>query len=179
MLNDCLQSIKRKFQIAIILLNLICFLMIPFGVNSKDVNYIEYTSLSKSISNCYIIIILLIMLIHSIFPKMMLFGIKDNLSILTSDRGKLILIILIGILFWTSDNKIHTFFTVINFITFFALLLCEFIFDCKFLKKSDRNLNSNKIEINIEQLKASKSSNFDNSLTSQKHKEINNNSISF
>lgn len=179
MSNDCFQNTKRKFQIVIILINLICFLMIPFRVNSKDVNYVEYTSLSKSISNCYIIIILLIMLIHSIFPKMMLFGIKENLSILTSDRGKLVLIITIGILFWTSDNKIHTFFTVINFITFFALFLCEFIFDCKFLKKSDKNLNSNKIEINTEQIKASKNSNFDSTLMSQKPKEINNNSISF
>jgi len=179
MSNDCFQNTKRKFQIVIILINLICFLMIPFRVNSKDVNYVEYTSLSKSISNCYIIIILLIMLIHSIFPKMMLFGIKENLSILTSDRGKLVLIITIGILFWTSDNKIHTFFTVINFITFFALFLCEFIFDCKFLKKSDKNLNNNKIEINTEQIKASKNSNFDSSLVSQKPKEINNNSISF
>ena len=179
MSSDCFQNTKRKFQIVIILINLICFLMIPFRVNSKDVNYVEYTSLSKSITNCYIIIILLIMLIHSIFPKMMLFGIKENLSILTSDRGKLVLIITIGILFWTSDNKIHTFFTVINFITFFALFLCEFIFDCKFLKKSDKNLNSNKIEINTEQIKASKNSNFDSTLMSQKPKEINNNSISF
>ena len=179
MLNDCFQNIKRKFQILIILLNLICFLMIPFGVNTKDVNYVEYTSLSKSVSNCYITIILLIMLLHSIFPKMMFLGIKDNLSILTSDKGKLVLIIAIGILFWTSNNKIHTFFTVINFITFFVLLLCEYIFDCKILKKYDRNISSNINEMNTQQISISKSNNFDNSLDSQKHKGINNNSISF
>ena len=174
MLNDCFQNTKRKIHFVIILLNLICFLMIPFRVNTKDVNYVEYTSLSKSVSNCYIIIILLIMLIHSIFPKIMFFGIRENLSILISDRGKLILIISIGALFWATNNKIQTFFTVINFLSFFAMLLCEFIFDCKILKKYN-----NKNEINTQEINISKSHNIDNSLVSQKHQEINNNSISF
>jgi phosphoglycerol transferase MdoB-like AlkP superfamily enzyme len=137
--------------------------MIPFRVNTKDVNYVEYTSLSKSVSNCYIIIILLIMLIHSIFPKIMLFGIKENLSILISDRGKLILIISIGALFWANNNKIQTFFTVINFLSFFAMLLCEFIFHSKIAKKYD-----NKNEINAQEVNISKSHNIDNSLVSQK-----------
>ena len=159
MSNDFFQNTKRIIHFIIILLNLICFLMIPFRVNTKDVNYVEYTSLSKSVSNCYIIIILLIMLIHSIFPKIMLFGIKENLSILISDRGKLILIISIGVLFWASNNKIHTFFNVINFLSFFAMLLCEFIFHSKIAKKYD-----NKNELNTTEISISKSHNIDNSL---------------
>ena len=163
MLNDFFKSTKRKIHFIIILLNLICFLMILFSVNTKDVNYVEYTNLSKSVSNCYIIIILLIMLIHSVFPKIMFFGIKENLSILISDRGKIILIISIGALFWASNNKIQTFFTVINFLSFLAMLLCEFIFNSKIVKKHD-----NKNEINAQEINISKSHNIDNSLVSQK-----------
>jgi len=165
MLIDCAQKIKRIIQFVVMLLNFTCFLIILFRVNSKDVNYIEYTSLSKSISNCYIIIVFLIMLIHSIFPKMMLFGIEDNLSILINDKGKIILIISIGILFWASNNEIHILFTVINFVTFFALLLYEFTFDCKILKKSERDYEKNTEHNNIE-----KNANIKNS---------GNNSISF
>ena len=165
-INEYFHNIKRKFQIVIILINLISFLMMSFYINKKDLNYIEYTNLPKLLSNCYILIILLIMLIHSIYPKIVFFLIKDNFSILTNDKGKVIIILFIGILFWTSNNKVHTLFCIVTFISFFILLLCEFICDCKFVHKMEGDLNNNdeNEKKNTEQNNISKSNNFNNAL---------------
>ena len=177
-INDYFHNVKRKFQIIIILINLIIFLIITFYINKKDLKYNEYTNLPKLLSNCYILIILLIMLIHSINPKIAFFVIKDNFSILTCDKGKVTIILFIGILFWTSSNKIHTLFCIVNFISFFILLLCEFICDCKFVLKMKGNLNNNdeNEKKNTEQNDISKSNNFNNALIMnqqmiQKHKK--------
>ena len=83
-INDYFHNVKRKIQFVIILINLICFLIISFYINKKDLNYDEYTNLPKLLSNCYILITLLIMLIHSIFPKLAFFIIRDNFAILTT-----------------------------------------------------------------------------------------------
>jgi len=165
-INDYFYNVKRQFQIVLILINLICFLIISFYINQKDLNYNEYTNLPKFLSYSYIFITLLIMLIHSAFPKIAFFLIKDNFSILTNDKGKLIIILLIGILFWTSNNRIHTLYCIVNFISFFILLLCEFICDCKFVQKLDGYLNNNdeNEKKNTEQNNISKSNNFNNAL---------------
>ena len=56
------------------------------------------------------------------------------------------IILLIGILYWTSDNYPHVIFGIINFISFFILILCEFIFDCKIIKDINKNKDINKEE---------------------------------
>ena len=106
------------------------------------------------------------MLIHSIYPKIVFFVIKDNFSILTNDRGKVIIILFIGILFWTSNNRIHTLFCIVNFISFFVLLLFEFIRDCKFVIKLEGHFNNNdgNEKKNTEENNISKSNNFNNAL---------------
>ena len=170
-INDYFHNVKRKIQFVIILINLICFLIISFYINKKDLNYNEYTNLPKLLSNCYILIILLIMLIHSIYPKIVFFVIKDNFSILTNDRGKVIIILFIGILFWTSNNRIHTLFCIVNFISFFILLLCEYICDCKFVIKLEGHFNNNdgNEKKNTEENNISKSNNFNNALIMNQH----------
>ena len=170
-INDYCHNVKRKIQFVIILINLICFLIISFYINKKDLNYNEYTNLPKLLSNCYILITLLIMLIHSIYPKIAFFVIKDNFSILTNDKGKVIIILFIGILFWTSNNRIHTLFCIVNFISFFILLLCEYICDCKFVIKLEGNFNNNdgNEKKNTEENNISKSNNFNNALIMNQH----------
>ena len=145
------EIIKRKFQTIIILINLLSFIIMTSYVNNKKRKYIEYTNLSKLLSNSYIIIILLLMLINSIFPNLTCKMFNDNLAILTKSKGKIVIILLIGVLYWTSDNFPHVIFGIINFISFFILVLCEFIFDCKIIKKNPekKELIGNSVNNNI------------------------------
>ena len=142
------ESVKRKIQIVIISLNLISFIIISFYINDKNTNYLEYTDLPKFCTNAYIIILLLLVLIHSIYPNFICKIISENLNILTSSKGKIIIILSIGIQFWTSNNNPHVIFGIINFISSFILILCEFIFDCKILNQITQSVN---IQINNEQ----------------------------
>ena len=147
-MNTCFLSIKKKIQILVISLNLVTFIIITTLTNDKKENYIEYTNLSKMISNFYIILILLIILIHSIYPKYICLFISINLSILTNDIGKLIINLLIGILYWSSNNTAHLVFTIINFVSSFALFLCEFIFQCRILNNIHFEDENNEGKIN-------------------------------
>ena len=141
--NTCFLSIKKKIQILVISLNFITFAIITAITNDKKENYIEYTNLSKLFSNFYIILILLIILIHSISPKFICSLISDNLSILTNDIGKLIINLLIGILYWSSNNTTHLVFAIINFVSSFGLFLCQFIFQCRILNNKHIDFGSN------------------------------------
>ena len=148
-MDSCLLQIKRKIQILVITTNLVSFIVITIITNNQKENYIEYTSLPKFCSNIYIIISFIIMLIHSINPKFICNILSDNLSFITTDIGKIIITLSLGILFWSSNNKAHVVFEVINFVSSFALFLCEFIFQCKILNNvhfDKGNFNGN-IEI--------------------------------
>ena len=132
-MNSCFLSIKKKIQILVIATNLVCFIVVTILTNNQKESYIEYTSLSKLCSNIYIIIFFIIMLIHSINPKFICNILSDNISFITSDKGKIIITLSLGILFWSSNNKAHVFFEIYNFVSSFALFLCEFVFQCKIL----------------------------------------------
>ena len=146
------ELIKRKLQAIIILINLFSFITMTAYINNKKGKYHEYTNLSKLFSNCYIIIILSLMLFNSIFPNLTCTIFIDNLSIITYSKGKITIILLIGILYWTSDNYPHVLFGIINFVSFFILVLFEFIFDCKIIKKDPekKELIENSVNINIQ-----------------------------
>ena len=143
--NNC-ETIKRRFQILIILINIISFIIMIAYINNRKEKYNEYTNLPKLISNSYIIIIFLIMLIHSISKNFICKLFTENINIITNSKGKIVIILLIGILYWTSDNYPHVIFGIINFISFFILILCEFIFDCKIIKDINKNKDINKEE---------------------------------
>ncbi len=132
-MNTCFLQIKRKIQILVITLNFVSFIVITSLTNEKNENYLEYTTLPKYCSNTYIFIIFLILLIHSIYPKLICKFLSDNLGILMCDRGKIIINLSIGILFWSSNNIAQLVFSIINFVSSFALFLCEFIFQCNIL----------------------------------------------
>ena len=150
-MNTCFLPIKGKIQISVIIINLISFIIITSIIINKKNNYMEYTTLSMLCSNFYIFVIYTITLMHSIYPKIICKFISNNLLILTTDKGKIIINLSIGILFWSSDNIPHLVFSIINFVSSFALFLCEFIFQYEILnnknydkekKNVDKNNNS-------------------------------------
>ena len=71
----------------------------------------------------------------------------DNFNLLMNDRGKIIVNISIGILYWSCDDTPILVFTCINFVSSFALFLCEFIFQC--------NILHNEVETGLEEDKNS------------------------
>ena len=151
-MNSCFYEIKQIIQIIVIATNLISFIVITLLTNEKEINYIEYTSLPKILSNIYIFIILTILLIDLIFPKLMCNFLKENLSILRSDVGKIIINLAVSIPYWSSNNSAHVIFGIITFVSSFALFLCEFIFECNILKNKkfdNENIDNNNI-IHIE-----------------------------
>ena len=146
-MNKCFYLIKKYIQIIVLLLNLISFIIINIIHSRKKSYYSEYTTLPKISSNIFIIILLLIMLSHTIYPKMMCAFLADNFNLLMNDRGKIIVNISIGILYWSCDDTPILVFTCINFVSSFALFLCEFIFQC--------NILHNEVETGLEEDKNS------------------------
>ena len=146
-MNKCFYEIKRYIQISFFLINLISFIVVTIICHVKRSTYVEYTNLPKISSNIFILIIFLIIICHTIYPKMICSFISDNLNFLMTDRGKLIANLLIGILFWSCDQIPLLVFECINFVSSFGLFLCEFIFQC--------NILYNNVENTMEEDKAS------------------------
>lgn len=161
-MNTCFLPIKRKIQILVIALNFVTFIIIASLTNEKKDNYLEYTTLPKYCSNVYIFIIFLIILIHSIYPKLICKFLSDNLGILICDRGKLIINLSIGILYWSSNNNAQLIFSIINFVSSFALFLCEFIFQCNILNNIRFDSDNNEEKYNIDNYNDDSNNNVEN-----------------
>ena len=147
-MNKCFYEIKRYIQISFFLINLISYIIIINIIYPKKKNiYAEYTAIPKISSNILIITIYLIIISHTIYPKMICSFISDNLHFLMTDRGKLIANLLIGILYWSCDDIPILVFEIINFVSSFGLFLSEFIFQC--------NILYNGVENSLEEDKAS------------------------
>ena len=149
-MNKCFYLIKKYIQIIVLLLNLISFIIINIIHYKNKSYYSEYSSLPKISSNIFIVTLLLIVLGHTIYPKMICSFLADNFNFLMNDRGKIIVNISIGILYWSCDDTPILVFTCINFVSSFALFLCEFIFQCNILHneietglEEDKNSNEN------------------------------------
>ena len=147
-MNKCFYLIKKYIQIVVFLLNLITFIITNIIYSKNKSYYSEYTTLPKLSTNIFITILLLIILIHTINPEMICSFLTDNFNFLMNDRGKIVVNISIGIMYWSCDDIPLLVFTIINFVSSFALFLSEFVFQCKILHneietgtEEDRNLH--------------------------------------
>ena len=171
MKKDC-ESLKRKIYIFFILLNFICFITMIIYINKQKEKYNEYTNLSKIISNIYILIIFLIMLIDSISPNLVCKLFSENIKVFLYNKGKIMIMLLIGMLYWTSNNRPHVLFGVINFISFFVLVLCEFILDCKILKNEAQDKMVNNEVLNTNDISISNNNMLKNFLTNKNNSKV-------
>ena len=138
-MNKCFYLIKKYIQIVVFLLNIITFIVISIIYNKNKIYYTEFTTLPKLSSYIFILTIFLIIFCHTLCPKMLCSFITDNLHFLMTDRGKLIVNISIGIMYWSCDDIPLLVFSIINFVSSFALFLCEFIFQCNILYNGIEN----------------------------------------
>ena len=171
MITNC-DPLKRKIQIFFILANIISFLIMIIYIKKKKEKYNEYTNLSKFISNFYILMIFLIMLFDSISPSIVCKIFSENINIFINSKGKIMIILLIGIMYWTSNNLPHVLFGIVNFISFFVLVLCEFIFDCKILKNVNQGKIVNKEESNTNEHNISNNNMFKNYVSSKHNSKL-------
>ena len=131
------------------------FIVVSILYNKNKTSYTEYTALPKMSSNILIIIIYLILISHSIYPKIICSFLSDNFHFLMTDRGKIIANISIGIMYWSCDDIPLLVFEIINFVSSFGLFLTEFIFECNILyngieNEHEEEKNSNEFSNDIQ-----------------------------
>ena len=125
------------------------FIVTTLVTNTKSPNFIEYTDLSKFFLNLYVFLILLICLIHSIYPKIVFTFITEGFGIITSIKGKIILSLAIDIMYYSTDNLPQKLFGMISFVSVLALFLGDLVLNCEILKQPSEESNNESKEVEI------------------------------
>ena len=125
--------------------SLISFIVTTLCTNTKSENYIEYTDLSKLFLNFYIFLLLLLCFFHSIYPKLVCKIFTDKIGIITSDRGKIVTLSAIIIMYFSTESMPQKLFGMISFVAVFGLFLADLLLNCETLKQ--KPLNNERIEI--------------------------------
>ena len=125
------------------------FIVTTLVTNTKSPNFIEYTDLSKFFLNLYVFLILLICLIHSIYPKIVFTFITEGFGIITSIKGKIILSLAIDIMYYSTDNLPQKLFGMISFVSVLALFLGDLVLNCEILKQPSEESNNETKEVEI------------------------------
>ena len=113
----------------------VTFIVTQLITNTKSPNYIEYTDLSKFFLNLYIFLILLLCLVHSVYPSFNFPFVTEGLGIITTIKGKIILPLAIDIMYYSTENLPKKLFGMISFVAIFALFLGNIVFNCEILKQ--------------------------------------------
>ena len=125
------------------------FIVTTLVTNTKSPNFIEYTSLSKFFLNLYIFLILLLCLIHSIYPNLKLPMIIEGLGIITTVKGKIILSLAIDIMYYSTESLPQKLFGMISFVATLALFLGDLVFNCEILNQKPLEENITNISNNL------------------------------
>ena len=111
------------------------FIITTLLTNTKSPNFIEYTDLSRFFLNLYIFIILLLCLVHSVYPSILCTIITESLSIITTIKGKIILSLAIDVMFYSTESLPQKLFGMITFVCVLALFLGDLVLNCKILNQ--------------------------------------------
>ena len=131
------ELIKRVISIISTGVIFLTFIIATLSTNKNNVNFIEYTDLSKLFINFYTAIVLLLIFLHSINPKYMLNIIEKNFGIVYHKNGKLIVLSAIFISYFGTGSLPQKNFGMISFFATFILFLSEY-----FLKSKDSKRTS-------------------------------------
>ena len=111
------------------------FIVTTLCTNPKSPKFIEYTELPKSFLNFYISLLFILMLCDSINPKMVCKIFSDRIGIITSGKGKIVLISVITTMYFSTDNMPQKLFGMISFVTVFGMFLAELFLNCEILNQ--------------------------------------------
>ena len=136
-------KIKKFLQIGIFSIDLLVFLLVIFSTNSSSEKYKEYTDSSKFFLDLYIIGIYVILILVTIYPRLIFYRIKRYILFVFTDKGKVIISFCLSLIYWFAKNKPQFVLGFILTITSIVLLIYEFIFH---FVKVDNFLSSKGIE---------------------------------
>ena len=139
------ELIKKIITSLATAVSLISFIVTTLCTNTKSDKYIEYTDLSKLFLNFYIFLILLLCFCHSIYPKLVCKIFTDKIGIITSDRGKIVILSAIIIMYFSTESMPQKLFGMISFVAVFGLFLADLLLNCETLKQ--KPLSNERIEI--------------------------------
>ena len=140
------ELIKKIISILSLSTSLGAFLVTTLCTNTKSPTFIEYTDLSKFFLNLYILILLILMLFHSIYPKMVCSIFTNRLGIITSSKGKITILVFIMIMYFSTESLPQKLFGMISFVSTLAFFLSELFLNCETLKQ--KPLTNDKFRIN-------------------------------
>ncbi len=133
------------------------FIITNLCTNVKSPNFIEYTSLSKFFINFYIFVILLLCLLHSIYPQIICQILISGFGIISTTKGKIIIICIIDVMYFSTENLPKKLFGMITFVSNLALLLGNLIFNCEILnqkaEEENNEVSQNKNIVNAIEIK--------------------------
>ena len=133
------------------------FIITNLCTNVKSPNFIEYTSLSKFFINFYIFVILLLCLLHSIYPQIICQILISGFGIISTTKGKIIIICIIDVMYFSTENLPQKLFGMITFVSNLALLLGNLIFNCEILnqkaEEENNEVSQNKNIVNAIEIK--------------------------
>ena len=136
-------KIKKYLQIGIFSIDLLIFLLVIFSTNSSSEKYKEYTDSSKFFLDIYIIGIYAILILVTIYPRLIFYRIKRHILFVFNDKGKVIISFCLSLIYWFAKNKPQFVLGFILTITSIVLLIYEFFFH---FVKVDNFLSSKGIE---------------------------------
>ena len=123
------------------------FIITTLLTNTKSPEFIEYTDLSKFFLNLYIFILLLLCFGHSVYPSIICNIFTDRLGIITTDRGKTVVLTSILVMYFSTESMVQKLFGMISFVATLGLFLSDLILNCETLKQ--KPLTNDKIVNNV------------------------------
>ena len=136
-----LESIRKIIAILSTGIILLTFLISILSTKSKSPNYIEYTDLSKFFLNIYTLFLLVLIFVHTIYPKIICSIFIKNLGIISSEKGKIMLLSFIFIMYFGTGSIPQKIFGMVAFFATFSLFLSNLFLNCKTYRFSEKKNN--------------------------------------
>ena len=110
---------------------LLAFIISIISTKTKNSNYIEYTDLSKFFLNLYTLFLLILIFVHTIYPKIICNIFINNFGIISSEKGKIMLLSFIFIMYFGTGSMPQKIFGMVAFFATFSLFLSNLFFNCR------------------------------------------------
>ena len=167
-------KIKKFLQIGIFSIDLLVFLLVLFSTNSSSPKYKEYTDSSKFFLDLYIIGIYAILILVTIYPRLIFYRIKRYILFIYTDKGKVIISFCLSLIYWFAKNKPQFVLGFILTITSIVLLIYEFFFhfvDNFLSSKGIEFSNKGKSTFDMNSLEKANDNNMKTPIASQNNKD--------
>ena len=134
-----LELIRKSISIFSTGAILLAFLISILSTKPKSPNYTEYTDLSKFFLNIYTLFLLVLIFVHTIYPKIICSIFIKNFGIISSEKGKIMLLSFIFIMYFGTGSIPQKIFGMVAFFATFSLFLSNLFLNCKTNRLPEEN----------------------------------------